>query len=307
MFIDRLPILYLASVLMLTAATSVSIAETSSPAIDEITQTASAFVEAFEKGDAEAVAAFWTQDGDYIDATGQVFAGRPAIQAEFEKLFAAQKSLRLRIDIDAIRFPTPDTAIEDGITTVTPSDGSDPARSRYTNVLVKEGGQWLLSSVRESVYTPPSQAEHLSPLAWMVGDWTQAPADSKAPVATIRVLPGPNANFLISHRGVAFKDALHLTTTEWIGWDPVKKEVRSWTFETDGGYGESVWQQEKESWKIDSVSTLPTGESVKSTTTLTWVDDTTFTVQSTNQSIDGKSMPDGPVIRLTRATDTPID
>ncbi len=36
----------------------------------EIMNTAKAFVEAFHKGDAKALAAFWTPDGDYIDESG---------------------------------------------------------------------------------------------------------------------------------------------------------------------------------------------------------------------------------------------
>lgn len=39
------------------------------------------FIAAFEKGDAKAVAAFWTDNGDYVDQTGREFKGRAAIQS----------------------------------------------------------------------------------------------------------------------------------------------------------------------------------------------------------------------------------
>src|SRR5437763_1934459 len=42
-----------------------------------------AFVEAFHKGDAKAVAAFWTRDGEYIDQTGVSLKGREAIEKKF--------------------------------------------------------------------------------------------------------------------------------------------------------------------------------------------------------------------------------
>src|SRR5262249_1814864 len=114
-----------------------------------ITKTAEAFVEAFQKGDAKAVAAFWTPDGDYVDDTGRVFKGREAIEKSFAEGFAANKGLKLRIDVASIKFPTQDVAIEDGTTAVISPEGSAPMRSRYTNVLLKKGDQWLLSSVRE--------------------------------------------------------------------------------------------------------------------------------------------------------------
>ena len=41
-----------------------------------IQKNAEAFVEAFHKGDAKGVAAFWATDGDYIDQTGRHLKGR---------------------------------------------------------------------------------------------------------------------------------------------------------------------------------------------------------------------------------------
>src|SRR4051812_25150358 len=60
---------------------------------------AEAFVEAFHKGDAKAVAAFWTTDGDYVDQTGRHLKGREAIEKVFAGLFAENKGLKLRITI----------------------------------------------------------------------------------------------------------------------------------------------------------------------------------------------------------------
>ena len=48
-----------------------------------IASTAEAFVGAFDKGDAQAVAAFWTPDGDYIDQTGRLSKGREAMKRPF--------------------------------------------------------------------------------------------------------------------------------------------------------------------------------------------------------------------------------
>jgi hypothetical protein len=51
------------------------------------------------------------------------------------------------------------------------ADGGPPSRVRYTNVHVKKDGQWLLSAVRDSPSTPPSNYEHLRGLDWVIGDW----------------------------------------------------------------------------------------------------------------------------------------
>jgi SnoaL-like domain len=66
-------------------------ATTSDPQEAAITKTAEAFVEAFQKGDAKAVASFWTPDGDYVDLTGRLLNGRPAIEKDFAHHFAENK------------------------------------------------------------------------------------------------------------------------------------------------------------------------------------------------------------------------
>jgi uncharacterized protein (TIGR02246 family) len=130
---------------------------------------AQAFTEAFEKGDAKAVAAFWAEDGDYVDLAGRQLQGRPAIENAFKDFFTENKGLKLRIDVNSVRFVTPKTAIEDGITSVIPSDGAPPSQARYSNVHIKKDGQWVLLSVREAPYTPPGNYEHLRGLEWAIG------------------------------------------------------------------------------------------------------------------------------------------
>jgi uncharacterized protein (TIGR02246 family) len=136
-----------------------------------ITKLAEAFVEAFQKGDAKAVAASWTENGDYVDLTGRHLQGRPAIENAFRDFFTENKGLKLRIEVNSVRFVTPDVAIEDGMTSVIPPDGTPPSQARYTNVHVKKDGQWLLQSVREAPYTPPGNYEHLRGLEWAIGEW----------------------------------------------------------------------------------------------------------------------------------------
>ena len=87
---------------------------------NSLTNNAKAFVDAFEKGDAKAVAAFWAEDGDYVDLTGRHLQGRSAIEKAFKDFFMENKGLKLRIDVNSVRFLTPDMAIEDGTTSVIP-------------------------------------------------------------------------------------------------------------------------------------------------------------------------------------------
>src|SRR5262249_10945524 len=113
---------------------------------------AEAFVEAFHKGDAKAVAAHWTPDGDYVLQTGKEIKGREAIEKAFQSFFADNPGVKLLVESASLRFITPEVAIEDGTTSVFAPDGGAPSRARYAIVHVKKDGRWYLSSVRDSVY-----------------------------------------------------------------------------------------------------------------------------------------------------------
>ena len=76
--------------------------------------------------------------------------GRKAIEDDFADLFTQAKGLTLRIEIASVRFPTADTAIEDGATSVMLPDGSLPNRARYTNFFVKKDGKWKVASFHAS-------------------------------------------------------------------------------------------------------------------------------------------------------------
>src|SRR4051812_18527484 len=67
-------------------------------------QRAKAFIAAFNKGDAKAVAAFWVPDGDYIDEDGRVTKGRAALEKLYEKQFAAQKGAKLTVTVTSARL-----------------------------------------------------------------------------------------------------------------------------------------------------------------------------------------------------------
>jgi uncharacterized protein (TIGR02246 family) len=264
----------------------------------EILKNAEAFVEAFHKGDAKAVAGFWTKDGDYTDQTGHTSKGRDAIEKVFTEFFAENKGLKLRIDVTGMKFVTPEVALEDGTTSVLPADGAPPSRARYTIVHVKKDGKWQLSSVRDAPFAPPTNHEHFRGLEWAIGDWA---ADSdKGETARVSFSYTDDQNFLISTFTTTFKNIAIGGGTQWIGWDPVAKTIRSWTFETGGGFGEGTWSQEGGKWVIKATGVMRDGKRLAATHVLTRVDEDAMTWESKNRTEDGKNLPDFKPIKLKR-------
>jgi len=263
-----------------------------------IQKQAEAFVEAFHKGDAKAVAALWAEDCDFTDQTGRHLKGREAIEKGFTEFFADNKGTKLRIDSDALRFVTPDVAVEDGTTELFPPDGGPPARSRFTNVHVKKDGQWLLSSVRTAPLLPPSNQQQLRGLEWAIGTWTGEAEEGG--VERLAIAWTDNQNFLRATFSTTLKNVPIGSITHRIGWDPAAKRIRSWAFDATGGFGEGAWTRDGKKWVVKTTSTLQDGKKAAATYILTHVDADTLTLQGKDRSEDGKELPDTKVVKLKR-------
>jgi uncharacterized protein (TIGR02246 family) len=265
---------------------------------DAIAKRAEGFVAAFHGGDAKAVAAFWAADGDYTGLTGRKLTGREAIEKSFAAFFAENKGAKLRIESDSLKFLTPEVAVEDGTTAVISPEGGPPSRAKYTIVHVKKDGQWHLGSVRESAYTAPSNYEHLNGLEGLIGSWAEEGGAGET--ARITFSWAENQNFVTATFATTFKNISAGGGTQWIGWDPAAKTVRSWSFHSNGGFGEGTWARDGKAWTIKTAAVLPDGKKATATDVVTLVDADTITFQARDRMLDGKPMPDVKEVKLKR-------
>lgn len=268
------------------------------PEEDALHKQAEAFVAAFNKGDAKALAAFWTADGDLVDPEGRHFKGRKAIESAYEKYFAGTKGARLYIQITSLRVVRPDLALEDGTTEVVSAQGGPPSAARYSNVYVKKGGQWYLESVREAIAVPPSNAEHLKELAFLVGEWTED--TEKGGSAKASYSWAAQGNFLVNTFDVTVQDVPVAGGVQWIGWDAAAKKVRSWSFLFNGGFAEGVWTRDGNKWKIAVEATTREGKKLTATNVFTKIDADHFSFQLIDRALEGKTLPDEKVVKMKR-------
>jgi uncharacterized protein (TIGR02246 family) len=109
------------------------------------------YLEAFNRGDAKAVAAFYAPEADFIPETGEPVRGRPNIEKGLTQMFAPAKSVRMQVTPGGHRFVTPDLVICDGAWEVTGACPDRPAKGRYFSVLVKREGRWLILCHRSMI------------------------------------------------------------------------------------------------------------------------------------------------------------
>jgi uncharacterized protein (TIGR02246 family) len=257
-----------------------------------------AFIAAFNKGDARAVAAFWAPDATYVDQVGHEYKGREAIEKLYEKVFAARKGAKLAIHVTSAKQLTPDVALEDGVTEVTPAEGGHATTARFAAVLVKKDGEWYVRSIRDSVFHPPSNHEHLEGLEWLIGEW--AGEAEKGESGTASYDWAENQNFIVSSFATTVDGTPVVGGTQWIGWDAVDKTVRSWSFYSRGGFGEAVWTKDGDRWSLKTTARTASGKKASATNIITKTDDDHMTWQMTNLTVDGQSLPDPKPVKMKR-------
>lgn len=122
-----------------------------------IRQTSSAFVEAFNKADAKAIAQLWAKDGEYVDESGQVTVGRLKIEELYQTFLAAHPKMQIKVQIDSLRLLSDQTAIEDGRSMLSPSiPGAPPflATQQSTSKKVARG-KWPACGIFPPPIPPP--------------------------------------------------------------------------------------------------------------------------------------------------------
>lgn len=261
------------------------------------------YVVTFNKHDADALAALWTNEGLYVDnATGHRTQGREALAADFRDLFATSPNVVLSGHVEGVRQLGADVALVDG-TSITVTPDGDASASTYSAIFKRVEGKWLLDSVHESpLPMPETPRQALEPVAWLLGRWRDQ-GDGARVETDARWSRGES--FIVRTYSVQREGEPALEGTQIIGWDPRAKQIRSWTFNSDGSFGEGLWSRNQDEWLVRTSQTLPDGRAATATQVIQQVDDDTATVQTIGKEVDGVLEPSSDPVTVARLPDEP--
>jgi len=225
-----------------------------------------AFVDQYNAHKAEETAALFAADARMVFRDGTEVNGRPEITQAFARAFAASPKAAISVVVDSIRFLTPDVAVEEGSTSLFPDGDTLAARGRYTVVHLKRDGRWLMQSARVVEEESLSAYGDLQPLEWLIGEWID---EGRTEVVEAKFRWDENKSFLLEEFQVVRGGSVVLKGTQRIGWDPRTKQIRSWTFDSAGGFGEAVWTPVEDRWVCKATAVTADGTSASATRTLT--------------------------------------
>ena len=142
----------------------------------------------------------------------------------------------------------------------------------------------------------PGDGESLRDLDWLIGTWEAKHDDTE--VRTTYKWWGDKAFIRVA---IAFKqNGRTRTGFQMIGKDASTGQLRSWTFDSEGGFGEATWTRDGNKWSLESAGVLEDGGVLTTTNILTRLDNDTFTFQSVQRALDGEEIADIPPVRVMR-------
>jgi uncharacterized protein (TIGR02246 family) len=246
-------------------------------------------VQAFNKHDAKALADAWSPEAVYTNRiTGEEVVGRAAIEQQFAAIFKSQPETRLELSVASIQFVSPNVAVEHGTAKLL-APKAEPEEIEYSAVFVKRDGRWLLDRVTdEAKEVVISHYEQLKPLEWMIGRWVDK--DENVDIKT-ECNWTKNQNFITRSFTVAVHGRINMSGMQIVGWDPAAKTIRSWTFDSDGGFAEATWTRKGEKWFIHNKGVLADGRKASMVNVIKPVDANSFTWQTIERTAGGKLLP----------------
>jgi hypothetical protein len=128
----------------------------------------------------------------------------------------------------------------------------------------------------------------LAALNLFVGDWS-----GETNKVGIKISAKWDANKKFLRREITLSGgSSSLDGRQEIGWDPISKHIRSWTFSDDGSYTDGLWTLDGNSWIVVATRVLPDGKTTRATQVYRFPDRDTLVWRVIRGSIDGQATGD---------------
>jgi uncharacterized protein (TIGR02246 family) len=261
-----------------------------------ITEAVKAYETAFNAGNAKAISEMWTEQAVYTNRmTNEGAQGRKAILEQFQAILGANPRPKMELTSDSIRFLSPSIAIEHGTAKLSTVPEVIEVY-HYTAIYLKQGDKWLLDRVTDEEAESLSYHAKLKELEWMVGTWEAKSEDASV---ALTCQWATNKSYLTRSFSIV-ANGESMVGTQIIGWDPVAKSIRSWTFDQQGAFAEGTWTKVKDHWVIANKGYQSDGAKVGMVNVLKPIDDNTFTWKTLDRMAGGELLPALPEISLSR-------
>jgi uncharacterized protein (TIGR02246 family) len=258
-----------------------------------ILKSAQEFAEAFNKGDAKALASMWTEKGESRVGGGSTLVGRAAIEKSFVELFKKNTGAKIEVLVQSVRFPAKDMAVEQGLIRETVGARGIPSTTTYVAVHAREAGVWKIALSSEAGHGE----QRLEDLEWLHGSWT---TKVKNDDVTFTFAKDPKKPFITGTFTRKAEGKEPVSGSIRIAVDPETGRIRSWGFGDDGAHSQSLWTNDGKSWLLEMRGVLSDGTPTSEVVVLQRVAADAITWRVTDRVLGDERMPDTKPMRLTK-------
>lgn len=285
-----------------TASAQEQAVEESVPQLtSELRQHAAKYAEAFNKQDTETLSKMWAAQGDYQNlGHGLKINGAKEITETYSQLFSSYPKARLAISLEQVKAVTDNVARGEGSNRLLLDDGTSSASS-FVVIWVKQGDQWLIDSLTETEVPQNTAHTALQELSWLVGTWED---ETEEILVRTSCKWSRTGTFLIRSFHVERSEEDTTEGTQIIGWDPLMKQLRSWTFYSDGSFGSGYWSKSGSEWLVKSSQVMADGRIAQGTYVFSDITPDSMSVQLTGYSIEGELQPARQPVLVVRVDET---
>jgi ketosteroid isomerase-like protein len=244
---------------------------------------------------------FWTPDGSFIDDSGLIFVGHEALEKNFASSFTGTDHPQIKISVETLRMPAPNVATVAGTVKRIDANGQFAPLSRYSMTLIRQSGDWLISSATETTIsadgTTQDQPSPLTELDWLIGEW-QSEHDGDS--VTMKADWAPGKNFIECKYEIKSPHFPVRTEKHVIGWDARHAQPISWNFDSDGGFGQGNWIRRGKQWCVESTGYGRDGSVMTAVDIYELSDKNNFSWSSTSRDVDGFPVADTITLQVKR-------
>jgi uncharacterized protein (TIGR02246 family) len=236
------------------------------PDLEAIKAVADKYTAAFNARDAAGIAQLFTEEGEFVDGGDNVTHGKKAIEQAFAQFFIAHPPAKLVIDMDVVRRLGSNALVEEGIYHFEGGDSKN-GRSRYVMLHVKQNDGWRIASIRTNRDTTSSPHDALRQLEWLIGSWVDEGATE---VIKSTWKWSEDGNYILGDFSVESKGEVVMKGSQRLGWDGSRERIRSWVFDSEGGFVEGLWHKTPSGqWIVKNTGVNSDGETTSQTTVYT--------------------------------------
>jgi uncharacterized protein (TIGR02246 family) len=258
----------------------------------EIRNLLSAMTKAYNQADAKGLAAVFSDDAVIFDPEGEEVRGRDAIGQHYGEAFDIGPTCKIVEEVEEVHFLSPDVASVIGHFHLDDEKGTALFSGRYSLIAVRKQNQWKLAELRDLANTSRDTAKKGRPLReleWLVGDWIDEGEEGKG-ASTVRWDEGQK--FLVRKYSIQVAGEPGRSGTQWIGWDPQAKQIRSWVFDSEGDFGHGEWTRSDNAWIIKASGVTGDGLTTSSTEVIEPINKDSLKLRSTDRVVGTELLPD---------------